>query len=151
MIYLVVFVARPLRRLFPGKYSTALLRERRSLGVSFAAMHSVHLGLIAYRYGTIPGLEYPITDALVGGTAYALMYLMLITSFDAPARALGPTNWRRLHKTGLYFVGLIFLSTLLPDPGEDIYTLERAWFVILTGGAIFLRLTAYFAKRAKAN
>ncbi|MDH3748066.1 MAG: hypothetical protein OER97_07635 [Gammaproteobacteria bacterium] len=149
MIYLVVFVARPMRELFANITTKWLLRERRSLGIAFAAMHTVHLGLIAYRFNTIPGLDYEPSNSIVGGTAYALLYLMLITSFDAPARALGPKSWKRLHKIGLYYIGLIFVSTLLPDPGDEIFTLERAWFVLLTASAIFIRLTAYFARRKK--
>lgn len=147
MTYLVVFIARPMRQLFTNDMTAWLLRERRSLGITFAAMHTVHLGLIAYRFNTIPGLDYEPANGIIGGTAYALMYLMLITSFDAPARALGPKNWKRLHEFGLYYIGLIFVSTLLPDPGDEIFTPERTWFVFLTAGAIFIRLTAYFAKR----
>lgn len=147
MIFLLVFVARPLRQLVRTPLTTWLVRERRSLGIAFAAMHSVHLGLIAFRFSTIPGLEYPTSNALIGGTAYLLMYLMLITSFDVPARSIGARSWRRLHKTGLYFIGFIFVATLLPYPGEPIFTLERAWFVTLTVLAVFVRLTAWFAVR----
>lgn len=148
MIYLLVFVARPLRQLLPGRFTKWLLAERRSLGIAFAAVFSVHLGLIALRFSTIPGLEYPLSSALVGGTAYALCYLMLVTSFDGPARALGPGNWRRLHRTGLYFIGAIFLFTLLPEPGQPILTAGRLWFVVLTAGALIIRLTAFFAVRS---
>ena len=147
MIYLVVFIARPLRQLVVSELSQWLLRERRSFGIAFAAVHSVHLGLIAWRYGTVPGLEYETINAIFGGTAYALMYMMLITSFDSTARALGPKAWRRLHKTGLYYIGLIFVATMLPEPGAPFITPERAWFVLLTAAAVFVRLTAYFASR----
>lgn len=150
LIYLAIFVARPLAQIAPSRPTGRLLRERRSLGVAFAAMHTVHLGLIAYRYSTVPGLDYPLVDALFGGTAYAFIYLMLITSFDRPARAIGRTAWRRLHKAGLYYVGFIFIATLLPEPGEPVYTLERAWIVTLTGLAVFVRLTAWFARRQRA-
>lgn len=149
MMYLLVFVARPLRQLVAGTATGWLLRERRSIGIAFAAMHSVHLGLIAYRFSVVPGLEYAVIDAVFGGTAYLLLYLMLITSFDAPARALGAKNWRLLHKIGLYYIGFIFVATLLPEAGEPVYRLERTWFVVLTGLALFIRLTAYFATRRK--
>lgn len=148
MIYLLVFVARPLRQLVRNDFSKYLLKERRSLGIAFAAVFSVHLGLIAFRFNTIPGLEYPLSSALIGGSAYALCYLMLVTSFDGPARAIGPNNWRRLHRTGLYFIGAIFLFTLLPDPGQPIVTAGRLWFVVLTAGALTIRLTAFFAVRS---
>ncbi len=149
MIFLVVFVARPLAQLVPHRVTRWLLAERRSIGIAFAAVHSVHLGLIAYRFSVIPGLEYGIVEALFGGTAYLLMYAMLVTSFNAPARAIGPLAWRRLHKTGLYFIGFIFVVTLLPEPEEPLFTIERTWFVVLTAGAAFIRLTAYFARRGR--
>lgn len=74
---------------------------------------------------------------------------MLLTSFDTPARMIGAKYWRQLHKTGLYFVGFVFVATLLPEPGDPVYTMERAWFTILAGGAIVIRLTAWLATRQK--
>jgi DMSO/TMAO reductase YedYZ heme-binding membrane subunit len=151
MIYLLVFVARPLLQLTNSPWARWLARERRSLGIAFAAMHTVHLGLIAWRFGTIPSLDYPLANAAIGGTAYLLMYAMLITSFDGPARAIGPRHWRRLHKLGLYYIGFIFLSTLLPEPGVALYTFERAWFVALTGLAATIRLTAWLARARRTR
>lgn len=148
-VYLVIFIARPLRQLLRNSLTLWLLKERRSLGIAFAAMHTVHLGLIFTLHDMASLLERPIIGTLFGATAYALMYLMLLTSFNAPARALGPTKWRRLHKTGLYFIGFVFIATLLPEPGEPVYIMERAWLTILTGGALVIRLTAWFASRRK--
>lgn len=148
MIFLLVFIARPLRQLVQTDLTKRLLRERRAFGVAFAAVFTVHLGLIAYRFATVPGLEYPLSSAIVGGTAYAFTYAMLVTSFDGPARAIGPHGWRRLHKTGLYYIGAIFLFTLLPEAGQPIVSVERLWFVVLTSAAIIVRLTAYFAMKS---
>lgn len=150
MIFLLVFIARPLRQLVRTDLTKRLLKQRRAFGVAFAAVFTVHLGLIAYRFASVPGLEYPLPSAIVGGTAYALTYAMLVTSFDGPARAIGPKAWRRLHKTGLYYIGAIFLFTLLPEPGQPIVTVERLWFVVLTSAAILIRLTAYFAMKSGA-
>lgn len=147
MTYLLVFIARPLRQLLKTDSTRWLLRERRSFGIAFAAMHSVHLGLIAHRFSTIPDLSYALANGILGGTAYLLMYLMLLTSFDAPARALGPLAWRRLHKLGLYYIGIVFVATLLPENGNELLAPERIWLVILTAGALVIRLTAYFATR----
>jgi hypothetical protein len=147
MLFLVVFIARPLRQLWPGPATAWLLRERRSVGIAFAAAHTVHLALIACRYASFPALEYPLSRAAVGGLTYTLIYLMLLTSFDGPARVLGPRAWRILHKTGLYVIGFVFVSTLLPQTGEPLLTLDRAWFLTLTSGAIIIRLTAWLARR----
>lgn len=149
MVYLVIFVARPLRQLLPNDMTKWLLRERRALGIAFAAVHTVHLGLIFTRLDLASLLARPVIGTAVGATAYLLMYLMLLTSFDAPARRLGPQHWHRLHKTGLYFIGFVFFATLLPEPGQPVYTLERAWLYTLTGLAVFARLTAWFATRKR--
>lgn len=151
MLFLVIFVARPLAQLFPGPATRTLLRERRSLGIAFGTNHIVHLALIACRYTAFPELEYPVSSGIVGGTAYLLILLMLITSFDGPTRAIGPKAWRVLHKTGLYFVGFVFVTTLLPDPGDPLFTFERAWFVVLTVIALVIRMTAWFARRKNAS
>ncbi|MBT8100784.1 MAG: hypothetical protein KJO82_13595 [Gammaproteobacteria bacterium] len=149
LIYLVIFIARPLRQMLANRLTRWLVKERRSLGIAFAAMHTVHLGLIFTLHDFASLLARPILGTAVGATAYSLMYLMLITSFDAPARAIGPKNWRRLHKTGLFFIGFVFVATLLPEPGQPVYTMDRAWFTVLTGGAIVVRLTAWLALRSK--
>ena len=150
MLFLVIFVARPLAQLFPGPLTRTLLRERRSLGIAFGTNHIVHLALIACRFTAFPELEYPVSSGIVGGTAYLLILLMLITSFDGPTRAIGSKAWRVLHKTGLYFVGFVFITTLLPDEGDPFFTFERAWFVVLTVIALVIRMTAWFAQRKNA-
>lgn len=149
LIFLLIFVARPLRQLVANDTTRWLVSQRRYLGIAFAAVHTVHLALIAWRFSTIPGLEYPLPAALVGGTTYLLMYALLITSFDAPARALGSKNWRRLHKTGLYFIGFIFAQTQIPESIDQLTEPRRLIFIVLIAAAIVIRLTAYLAMRKK--
>lgn len=149
MLFLVIFAARPLRQLVRTDLTKWLVKERRSLGIAFAMVHIAHLTLIACRFSSIPALEYPPSSAAGGGLAYLFVLLMLITSFNAPARAIGPKAWKAVHKVGLYYIFAIFIFTLLPEVGEPVYTWERAWFTMLTGLAIFIRLTAFFAKRKK--
>jgi DMSO/TMAO reductase YedYZ heme-binding membrane subunit len=112
-------------------------------------MHTVHLALIGCRFESFPDLEYTVSGGIVGGLAYLLIYLMLITSFDAPARAIGAKAWRRLHKTGLYVVGFVFVATLLPEEGQPVFTADRLWFTALTAGAVFIRMTAWLALKKK--
>ncbi len=95
-----------------------MLKNRRYFGIVFAGSHTVHLALII-KFALDP-INLPPT-LLIGGTAYALLQLMLITSFNAPAAAVGPVAWRRLHRpdctvldrSNLYlYVHLQFLSAL---------------------------------------
>ena len=79
--------------------------------------------------GSIPGM-----------IAYSLLLMMMITSFNSTARALGPRRWRLLHKTGLYWFGILFLATLLPSDRSLLFAPERVGLYALTAAAIFIRL-----------
>ncbi len=151
IVYLIVFVARPLQQLVAISTTRWLLRERRSFGLTFVSIHTVHAALILYLAKTSADFDFVPSENLLGAGIYVLILLMAITSFDGPARALGPVNWRRLHKTGLYVIGLTFLQTLLPGTREELFEPERTWLIISTGGAVFIRMTAFFATRKKSS
>ena len=150
LIYLVVFIARPLRAFVVNDLSGWLLKNRRSLGVAFAATHIAHLGLIAYRFNVNPDITFSYVGSIPGMIAYTFIALMLITSFDGPTRAIGPKKWRVLHKTGLYYIGLIFTATLLPGEEEPLINAERALLVPLLLIAIGIRIGAFVKKRSAA-
>ena len=149
LVYLLVFIARPLRQLVRTNATRWLLSERRSFGLTMAAIHFVHMALIVYRATYSPEFEFELPAQIIGSLIYVLMLGMVITSFEQPARTIGPRNWRRLHKTGLYALGVAFLSTLLPEERAELLDIDRLWFVVLTAGAVFIRLTAYFARRSQ--
>ena len=145
-MYLVVLVARPLQQLLRTEWTAALLRNRRLVGVAFAATMTTHLGLIAYRFGSQPELEYPLFNLLVGGGAYAVFYLMLITSFDAPKKAMSLKSWKILHRTGLVWAGVIFG---LPRSVADLSDPEYLKFGIPFAIATAIRVTAWLRSRRR--
>jgi len=51
-LYLVILVARPLQQLLSKTWTATLLRNRRLIGVAFAAVMTTHLVLIVYRFGS---------------------------------------------------------------------------------------------------
>ena len=140
LIYLLVFVARPLRQLLDSRLTRALKDNRRYFGIAFAGSHTVHLMLIV-NYVLGPGV--PFQTLFIGGVAYSFLYLMLITSFDAPAAAIGPVVWRRLHKAGLYWIGGTFTFTLgnnfIANPDSLVHQIVVA--IILA--AISVRVIAF--------
>lgn len=105
---LLVMVARPLQVIFKKPWTAKVLRKRRLIGVAFAGVMTAHLALIAFRFSYSPELTYPIPKLLVGAGAYVMLYLMFITSFDGPTRAIGPKRWKILHRVGLVWAALIF-------------------------------------------
>lgn len=143
LIYLLVFVARPLRQLLDSRLTRALKDNRRYFGIALAGSHTVHLMLIV-NYVLGPGV--PFQTLFIGGVAYSFLYLMLITSFDAPAAAIGPVAWRRLHKAGLYWIGGTFTFTLgnnfIANPDSLVHQIVVA--IILA--AISVRVIAFLKR-----
>ena len=139
LIYLLVFIARPIRDLWAGKLSVALVRNRRFFGISFAAIMTAHLYLLI----TLNGL---VVDHL-GIVIYSFIYLMLITSFNKPTAALGPKRWQILHKTGLYLIGIALaqaqFARILSGAGEPVHFVLAGLILV----AIGLRVAAWNKKR----
>jgi len=143
-LYLVVLVARPLQQLLRRDWTAALLRNRRLVGVAFAAVMTAHLGLIAYRFGSQPELDFSFP--FVGASAYAIFYLMLITSFDAPRKAMSLKAWKILHRTGLVVAAFIFG---LPRTLEDLSDPDYLKFGIPFAIALLVRVTAWQQSRRR--
>lgn len=145
LIYLLVFITRPVRQLLKTRLSATMMRNRRYLGIAFAGAHSIHLALIIVFVLDFGSLS---PSLLIGAIAYALLYAMLITSFDGPARAIGPVAWRRLHRTGLYWIGGTFaytlISSLYAEPGNPYF---RA-FMTLLAAAVAVRVGAFIQRRS---
>ncbi len=151
LIYVLVFVTRPLLQIVPTPLTKALFRNRRYIGISFAAVMTAHLALISWLLLFVLDEGRSLTSLLPGIVTYTLVFLMLLTSFDAPARAMGPKNWRRLHKTGLYWIAVIFGVTLVPDvidyPSDPVYLGIGILMVV----AISLRIAAFLRSRSHST
>ena len=116
------------------------MTSRRSIGVAFAGVMTAHLVYLLWLNG-------PVTP-VPGMIVYALLLLMLITSFDRPRAALGPRRWLYLHKTGLYVLGYAFAQTVVgglrESPSDPVYLTLAALFVL----AIAIRVAAFIKTRA---
>ena len=147
-LFIVVLVARPLQQLLRKRWTAALLQRRRLVGVAFVAVMTVHLALIVFRFRSQPGLDYPLAALFAGGSVYAVFYLMLITSFDTPKKALGRTWWKRLHLTGLVLAAIVFAAprSLEHATDPDYYN-----YAIPFAMAIALRVTAWRQSRRRDN
>jgi DMSO/TMAO reductase YedYZ heme-binding membrane subunit len=145
VLLLFVFVARPLRELLRTSLTLGLLRNRALLGVAFAGVHTAHLALLVLRVELFPDFDLLVSRNVPGALSYLVMYAMLLTTFRAPKRALGPRAWRVLHKLGLFWLTYAFSQTQLPHPTDDLSGMNW-WLVSLLGAALVIRLTAFFAK-----
>ena len=146
VLYLVVLVARPLQQLLHKDWTATLLRNRRLVGVAFATVMTVHLALIAWRFGGQVELDFSLD--LFGAGAFAIFYIMLITSFDGPKKAVGPKAWKILHRLGLIWAAVIFG---LPRSLEDLSDPDYLKFGIPFAIAVAIRATAWQRSRRRGN
>jgi sulfoxide reductase heme-binding subunit YedZ len=144
-VFVVVYAAAPLRRLFPAPATRWLARNRRYLGVSFAWAHGLHaiaIAMLARRLGD--AFEADAATLVGGGLGYLLTAAMALTSFDRTARWLGPRRWALLHRAGLHWLWFIFaLNWTVLAASAAIYVP----FAALTWGAAGLRFAALRARR----
>jgi methionine sulfoxide reductase heme-binding subunit len=105
-VFLIVYSASSLLRLWPGALTKSLVRHRRQWGLGFALAHTIHLAALAY-YNIIilnmPGLQ----SLLGGGLAYGLMFVMAATSNNASMRVMGRW-WKRVHTVGIHWIWFVF-------------------------------------------
>lgn len=139
VFFTAAFAASALRRRWKTPTTAWLLRNRRQLGVSYAASHLIHLILILTVAGwTVDGLVHvrPMGTIIGGGIAYVFIALMTLTSFDTTAAWLGPKRWRRLHVTGAYYNWFIFAQSFF----RMAFKSAVYWpFAALVAGAMALR------------
>ena len=144
VLFMIAFTASAFAVLVPSPLSKALVRERRFIGLAFAFSHLVHAVLI-YAYGQLNTEFWPartVANNIPGGTAYALILLMALTSFKGPARLLGPKAWKALHVTGMWVIVAVFaLSNFKRIPMSDWYVLPFG----ITCAAVAIRLVGKLA------
>ena len=104
----LAFAASSLRVLFPGAFSRWLMRNRRILGLCFAAGMAWQLVFILWMvtrfWGYYVDEVYVFSDIAVQIPGYLFLIAMTTTSFMPVRRKLSPNQWRALHKTGIYFL-----------------------------------------------
>jgi DMSO/TMAO reductase YedYZ heme-binding membrane subunit len=121
LFFCLAFSAAALARLWPNAWTRWQRRNRRTLGVTFAASHGIHAIAIA-AFATMDPAGYAaatsLTSYIFGGIGYAVIIAMTATSFNRSARALGASAWRRLHLIGGYYLLFQFMVSFgkrIPD------------------------------------
>ena len=148
LLFCLAFSAAALARLWPNAWTRWQRRNRRALGVTFAASHGIHaVAIAAFAIMDPSGYAAATSFAsyIFGGIGYAFIIAMTATSFDRTAKALGARAWRRLHLIGGYY--LLFQFTVsfgkrIPD--MPLYAL----FLIPLLAVFVLRMVSMAAKAA---
>jgi hypothetical protein len=123
-LFLMTFVARPLRQLWRSGTSGYLLANRRYLGASAAYAQLLHGISLVWLFWAFAGEEDApdLTTLIGGGLGFALYFAMGLSSSDAAVAALGKRAWKALHTAGAYWIWLIFAVT---NGGNVPYAFEK--------------------------
>lgn len=147
LVFMLVFVTRPLHDLFKSSWSAWLLANRRYLGLSFAAWHLIHypiLGAILYLVGPTKFQQFFGEILIPAGSVLLVISVLAITSNNTSQRVLGKRGWRALHTVGVYVIwgwfAKVYVISKLPriaDPAQKPYIF--VYVAILFAGMV-LRL-----------
>jgi hypothetical protein len=104
----LAFAASSIYALFPGQASRWLLRNRKIIGLCFAAGMAWQLlfivWLVSVHSDYFINEVYVLRDAIEGVLGYAFLIAMTLTSFKAGRKLVTPKQWKFLHKSGIYFL-----------------------------------------------
>lgn len=142
VLFCLAYGASALVRLRKGPWTLWLRRNRRYVGVSFAASHFIHgLAIIAFWRIDPAGFAaaVPTATLILGGLPYVVIAALTATSFDATARAIGPKAWAALHGYGSFYLwAMLLLLFGMRVPMSVWYLLPVALLI----GVMGLRLAA---------
>ena len=121
ILFAIAFTSSSIVSLCNSSITRWSLSNRRWIGLSFAASHFIHLGLIFSMSLLFPNpflREQSLGQWLFGGLAYVFVFLMALTSTDQAQHWMGMKNWKRLHYVGSHWIWTVFLFTYLKHVKE---------------------------------
>lgn len=147
LLFCLAFSAAALARLWPNAWTRWQRRNRRYLGLSFAASHAIHaVAIIAFANMDPASFAEATSPAsyIFGGIGYAFIIAMSATSFDRTAALIGPRAWRMLHLVGGYYLWVQFMASF----GKRVPTMPLyAAFLIPLLVVMALRLIAMASRQ----
>lgn len=142
LFFCLAFSAAALARLAPNTWTRWQLRNRRYLGLTFAASHALHAGaIVAFARMDPTGFATAtnLASYIFGGIGYVFIITMTATSFDGAVAAIGARAWQTLHLVGGYYLLLQFMVSFGKRiPAMPLYSL----FLIPPFAVLALRLIA---------
>jgi DMSO/TMAO reductase YedYZ heme-binding membrane subunit len=155
MLFCLAFSAGALARLWPNAWTKWQRRNRRYLGVGFAASHGLHAVAIAVFARMDPAGFADATNLasyVFGGIGYAFIVAMTATSFDRTAAAIGPRAWRILHLSGGYYLWFQFMVSFGKRiPGMPLYGLFLLPLLVLMALRLIAMASARTPRPARAG
>ena len=122
LLFCLAFSAAALARLWPNAWTRWQRRNRRYLGVTFAASHAIHaVAIVAFAIMDPAGFAAAtsIASYIFGGIGYAFIIAMTRDLVRPHGRSCSaPQAWRRLHLVGGYYLLFQFMVSFgkrIPD------------------------------------
>jgi hypothetical protein len=151
LLFLIAFLARPTRQLWRTDATAFAIKNRRYFGVSMAVSHLIHGLAILWLLTVFPSAyQVNLTTLVGGGLGFVLIAAMAATSSDAAFKALGRARWQLLHRTGVWYLWLIFAFTFVPDPARGWDALHAVAVAAFTAAPL-VRAAAYLKTRRKVQ
>ena len=148
----LAFVASSLYRLWPNSFSRWLLKNRRYLGLAFAASMTWQLLFILLLW--VGHWDYYVQEVYnfvaiaFEAPGYLFLFAMTITSFMPVRRKMNEKAWRALHWVSIYFLWFAITLTYYFElaGGLDVQVIDYVYF--FAGVAVYLlRLGAWLSQR----
>ena len=150
ILFAIAFTASSIESLWTSSVTLWSLSNRRWIGLSFAASHFIHLGLIVSMSLLFPNpflREQSLGQWLFGGLAYVFVFLMALTSTDQAQHWMGMKNGKRLHYVGSHWIWTVFLFTYLKHVKEGPFWFYLP-FLVFTLLLIPIRFAKHIPPRA---
>jgi len=147
----LAFVASPLRQLAPGGLANWMMRNRRYLGLSFAAGFGWQAVFIAVLLALYPDYYWQELhndlDLLLRMLSYLYLLALTVTSFFPVRRLMRAEHWRLLHLVGIwYFWAAIWVTYAGQAASTGARTIDFV-YTLLGLLVLLLRLAAYLRAR----
>lgn len=109
----VAFAASSMVRLYPNNITKWIMRNRKIYGLCFAVGMGWQLFFILwYVFGSLDYYmreSYSIHSLVEQLPGYTVLFAMVITSFKGGRKMISASQWRLLHKGGIYLIwGVVF-------------------------------------------
>ena len=144
----------------------AVTPVRQAFGLAALARYRRMLGLFAYFYAVLHLLSYSWFDMglelgdmardivkrpfiLVGFSAFVLLSLLALTSFNRAIKAIGARNWQRLHRLVYGVAGLALLHFFWMRAGKNDFA-EVALYAAILGLLLGWRLLRWWGNRYRS-
>jgi hypothetical protein len=107
-VLFVAFAASSIQTLFPGSFGQWLLRNRKYVGLAYAAGMAWQgffiLWMVTIHRDYYVNEVYFLRDAIEGVGGYLFLAAMTFTSFRPGRQLLSAKQWKFLHKAGMYYL-----------------------------------------------